>query len=100
MTFRILIDQESGIQTMRLVGWLEGEDVGKLERIVSDTSGPFRLDLTELRSTDRTGVMLLRALHAKGVSFVGASPFIHLLLGIETSRPPPSDGPPASESKK
>jgi hypothetical protein len=99
VTFRITIDEESGIQTVRLAGWLESQGVTELERVVSDRSGPLRLDLTELRSADRAGVMLLRALYAKGESFVGASPFICLLLGIETSRSPPSDGPTPRESK-
>jgi len=99
VTFRITIDQESGIQVVRLAGWLESEDVAELEGVVSDTSGPLRLDVTELRSADQVGVVLLRALHARGVAFAGASPFIRLLLGIETSRPPPSDGPTPRKRK-
>ena len=84
MTFGITSDQESGTQVVRLVGWLEGENVTHLERVVSDTSGPLRLDLTELRSADQDAVKLLRALQASGVSLVGASPFIRLLVGIDT----------------
>jgi len=99
VTLRITIDQESGIQIVRLAGWLETENLTELERVVGDTSGPFRLDLTELRSADRVGTTLLRALHAKGVSLVGASPFIRVLLGIETSRPPPKDSPTPRKPK-
>ena len=100
MTFGITVDQESGIQVVRLAGWLEGEDVTHLERVVSDTSGPLRLDLTELRSADQGAVMLLRALHARGVSFVGASPFIRLLVGIDISGGPEATrgSPAAGES--
>ncbi len=93
MTFRITISEESGVQVMRLAGWLENEAVDELGRALSDTSGPLRLELAELRSANQPGVMLLRALHAGGVSLVGASPFIRQLLGSETSRPPPIDGP-------
>ena len=93
MTFRITIDQESGIQIVRLAGWLEGADVAEFERVVGETSGSLHLDLAELRSADQVGVLLLKALHARGISFVGASPFIRLLLGIEPSRPPPGGEP-------
>ena len=93
MTFRVTIARKSGDQILRLAGWLVTEDVADLEGVVSDTAAPLWLDLTELRSADQAGVTLLRALHARGVGFVGASPFIRVLLGIETSKPPPSDGP-------
>ncbi len=99
MTFRITIDQESGIQIVRLAGWLESADVAELERVVGETSGSLRLDLTELRSADQVGVLVLRALHARGVSFVGVSPFIRLLLGIEPSRPPPTGDPKRSTGR-
>jgi hypothetical protein len=93
VTFRITLDRDSEIQIVRIAGWLESEDVAELERVVSDTSGRLRLDLTELRSADQTGVTLLKALRACGVSFVGASPFIRLLLATEPSRPPPEHRP-------
>ena len=93
MTFRITIDEEAGTRVVRLAGWLEGEVVTELERVLLDTSAALRLDLTELRSADAAGVSCLRALRTKGVSFAGASPFVRLLLGIEASRPPPTGGP-------
>jgi hypothetical protein len=43
--------------------------------------------------------MLLRSLRVRGVSLVGASPFIRLLLGIETSRAPPGDSAEPKERK-
>ena len=93
MTFRITIDQAGGIQVVRLAGWLDAGGVAELERVVADTSGPLRLDLTELRSADQAGVNCLQALHARRVPFVGASPFIRLLLGTETSRTPSKNRP-------
>jgi hypothetical protein len=99
VTFRITIDQAGGIQVVRLAGWLEGGGVAELERVVGDTSGPLRLDLTELRSADQAGVNCLQALHARDVPFVGASPFIRLLLGTETSSAPPKNRPKQRRQK-
>jgi hypothetical protein len=100
VTLRITIDHESRIQVVRLAGWLEAGVVAELERVVGEASGPLRLDLTELRSADQAGVICLRALHGRGASFVGASPFIRLLLGIETSRPPPRGEPKPREQEE
>jgi len=66
---------------MRLEGWLEGEAVAELERVVNGGSGPLRLDLSELRSADTAGLAALRAQRASGAAIVGASPYIRLLLG-------------------
>jgi hypothetical protein len=93
VTLHIALGQESGIQLIRLAGWLEGEAVAELERVVSGRAEPLRLDLAELRSADPAGLTVLRALRARGAGLVGASPYIRLLLGTETSEPPPSGGP-------
>jgi hypothetical protein len=70
-----------GTRVLRLEGWLEGESVAELERVINGGSGPLRLDLTELRSADPAGVDALRVLSAAGASIVGATPYIRLLLG-------------------
>lgn len=81
MSLYIACESDSGVRVMRLEGWLEGEAVAELERIVSVGSGPVRLDLSELRSADTAGLAALRGLRAAGASLVGASPYIKLLLG-------------------
>ena len=81
MTLDIASDSDSGVRIVRLEGWLEGEAVGELERVVTGEAGPLRLDLSELRSADTAGLDALRALRAAGASLVGASPYIRLLLG-------------------
>lgn len=81
MTLYIASDSDSGVRVVRLEGWLEGEAVAELERVVNEESGPLRLDLSELRSVDAAGLDALRALRAAGASLVGASPYIKLLLG-------------------
>jgi hypothetical protein len=81
MTIYIACSSESGIRVVRLEGWLEGEGVAELERVINGDSGSLRLDLSELRSADAAGLAALRALRASGASIVGASPYIKLLLG-------------------
>jgi hypothetical protein len=93
VTLRMALGEESGIQVIRLAGWLEGEAVAELERVASGCADPIRIDLTELRSADPAGLTVLRALQGRGGRLVGASPYIRLLLGTETSAPPPSGGP-------
>jgi hypothetical protein len=54
---RIALDQDSGVQVVRLDGWLEGEAVAELERVMSGCAGALRLDLTHLRSADPAGLI-------------------------------------------
>jgi hypothetical protein len=81
VTLYIASESVSGVRVMRLEGWLEGEAVAELERVVNGGSGPLRLDLSELRSADTVGLAALRAQRASGAVIVGASPYIRLLLG-------------------
>ncbi len=81
MTIYIGCSSDSGVRVVRLEGWLEGEAVAELERVIEGGSGALRLDLSELRSADKAGLTALRAHRAAGASIVGASPYIKLLLG-------------------
>jgi hypothetical protein len=80
VTLYIACDSDADTRVVRLEGWLEGESVAELERVVNGGSGPLRLDLSELRSADAAGLTVLRALRAAGASLVGTSPYIKLLL--------------------
>ena len=81
MTLYIACSLDSGIRVVRVEGWLEGEAVAELDRVISGGPGPLRLDLSELRSADTAGLAALRVLRAGGASIAGASPYIKLLLG-------------------
>jgi len=81
VTLYIACESDSGVRIVRLEGWLEGEAVAELERVVNGESGPLRLELSELRSADAAGLSALRALRTAGASLVGTSPYIKLLLG-------------------
>ena len=80
MTIHISCSSDSGIRIVRIEGWLEGDAVGELERVIDGASENIRLDLSELRSADKAGLAALRAHRAAGGSIVGASPYINLLL--------------------
>ena len=71
MTNYISCSSDSGTRTVRIEGWLEGEAVAELERVVEGASGALRLDLSELRSADKAGLATLRAHRAAGGSSVG-----------------------------
>lgn len=81
MTLRIGCHSDSEARVVRLEGSLEADVVAELERVVSEGSGPIRLELFQLRSVDEAGLAALRSLRAMGATIVGASPYIRLLLG-------------------
>jgi hypothetical protein len=64
-------------------GHLGADVVAELERVVTELSGPVCLDLAGLRLADEAGVEALRALLARGVAVIGASPYFRLLLDLE-----------------
>ena len=80
MSVHITCTWDSGVRVLHLEGWLEGDNVGELERVARGAAEPLRLDLTGLRSTDTAGLEALRALRAQGAVLVGASPYLRLLL--------------------
>ena len=76
-----IVQTLEGTRIVRLEGWLEGEAVAELGRVLAGATGPLRLELSELRSADSAGIAALRALRASGATMIGASPYIRLLLG-------------------
>ncbi len=55
--------------------------VGELERVVAGLSGTVCLHLTGLRSVDEAGLEAVRALRDRGITLMGASRYLRLLLG-------------------
>jgi hypothetical protein len=79
-TLCIAYRSESDGRVVRLEGSLEAENVAELERVLSEGSGPIRLEVSALRSADARGIAVLRTLRAGGASIVGASPHVSELL--------------------
>jgi hypothetical protein len=69
-------------------GRLGANGVAEVERVVVELSGPVCLDLAGLRSADEAGLGVLRALLARGVVVIGASPYFRLLLGVKDQGQP------------
>ncbi len=65
---------------IRIEGALDGEGAAALRRECRSAGTPARLDLSGLRSADRDGIEVLRALAAEGAELTGASPYILRLL--------------------
>jgi anti-anti-sigma regulatory factor len=73
---------------LRVEGRLVGAWVPELQRVAEErlTAGAaMALDLTGLEFADGAGAALLRALRDRGVSLVGPSPFVALL--VDRARP-------------
>ncbi len=97
MTVRIAIGADAEGVIVEVAGRLDGDGAVELEAAVASLSGPVRLDLADLRSTDAAGLTLLRDLRARGVSLTRMSPYHRLLLeGAGGSAPSPVAPPEGS----
>jgi len=65
---------------LRVAGSLSGSDVLVLEDSVASQRLPKRIDLSELEFMDSEGASALLSLEARGVTLVGAEPYVELLL--------------------
>jgi hypothetical protein len=81
MTLRITPSGPGPPARFALDGRLTGDEVAELRRVVAEVEGHVALDLTGLQFADRPGVNVLRELKAQGARFIGASPYLELLLG-------------------
>lgn len=86
MPIRVDASREGEVNVLTVHGWLTREDVGELMRCVEEADSEPVLDLTELRTADRTGLEALRSLASKGITLRRAPP--HLALQLEG----PADG--------
>jgi hypothetical protein len=81
MTIRITVIQEGEVSRLRVDGRLVGDDSAELLRVCDDLPGPKTLELGGLRFVDARAIGVLRHLQVQGIAFVGASPYVRLLLG-------------------
>jgi hypothetical protein len=79
---RIDVTETEGIPTIALSGNLLAPWVPEVRHACA-RSGPgarSRLDLSELRYADATGVELLRGLQREGIEIIGSNPYSRALL--------------------
>lgn len=75
----ITVEREPAGTRVKVDGWLTGDGVAELGRVV-DAAAPTSLLLTDLRGADAEGLSLLRRLIAEGMAIVGLSTYIQLML--------------------
>ena len=83
MRLRITETKEGSAKVIRIEGELLAEGVSELERVCQEAAAPLRLDVTELRLVDSSGISSIRSLAEEGAQLSGLSPYIKLLLSRE-----------------
>ncbi len=73
------IDAEDGT-VLQIAGHLSADGVAALERVCCEVRWPLRLDLSDLRNVDDTGLAAIRELVAQGAELADVPPFTALLL--------------------
>jgi hypothetical protein len=81
VTIRISVLQEGESSRLRVDGQLVGDDSAELQRVYEDLPGAKTVDLGGVLFIDGRAATMLRNLQAGGATFVGASPYIRLVLG-------------------
>ena len=80
MTLKVALTEDPGPRTVALHGRLDVESLAAFAGIAAGLSPGMRCDLTELKSADDVGVVVLSELRGRGVELVGASPYLELCL--------------------
>jgi len=80
VTLKVGVLDDAGARTVALHGRLDVESLAAFAGIAAGLAPGARCDLTELRSADDVGVVVLAHLRERGVALVGASPYLELLL--------------------
>jgi hypothetical protein len=86
MRLRIDRSEVAGTVTVRIAGWIESAGVDELKRACEGVSPQFRLDLSELRAADPSGVDALLDLEQAGAELIGVPPYIGVLLSSRRRR--------------
>jgi hypothetical protein len=71
--------------SVKVDGWLGGDGVPELVRVLDAAVAPVRLLAHDLRGADAAGVSALRRLADGGTRIDGLSPYLQLLLGVPTN---------------
>jgi anti-anti-sigma regulatory factor len=80
MLFKITREQDDSGVRMHIDGDLNHEALSELAAVCEKTEGPLTIDLSGLRSPDRTIVKALQQLAHAGVKLEGASPYLSIQL--------------------
>ena len=86
MRLRIDRSEDAGVVTIRVAGWIESAGVDELKRACEGAPSQLRLDLSELRAADPSGVDALLDLEQAGAELIGVPPYIAVLLSSRRRR--------------
>jgi len=73
---------------IRVDGWLTGEGVTELVRVLNSAPAPIRVLAHDLRGADAAGLSVLGRLAGEGVPLDGLSPYIQLMLAKPANAEP------------
>jgi len=77
---RISVVEEPAATIVRVDGWLAGDGVAELVRVLEAAAAPARLLVHDLRGADAAGISVLRLHEGRGVPLEGLSTYIRLML--------------------
>ena len=80
MTLKVGVVDDAGPRTVALYGRLDVESLAAFAGIAAGLAPGMRCDLTELKSADDVGVVVLAHLLSRGVELVGLSPYLEMCL--------------------
>ncbi len=82
MKLRLEVKNDGPTRTVEVHGELVKEALPELDRLCRPRAG-LVIDLSNLRHVDSHATTRLRELSASGVTLVGASPFISMLIQVD-----------------
>ncbi len=80
MNVRITSTNDEERKILHIAGRLQSADVSELNKEITSDIGSLVIDLSELQSADKAGIMRLGELSAAGAEFRGVSPYLQMLL--------------------
>jgi len=92
MPIRVETIAEASGTLIKIDGWFRAEDIDDFVRLCEQLDRLVALDLTDLQSIDRGAIGVFLELVASGVELRAASPYVGLLLRLETENA--ANGPP------
>ena len=84
----ITVSEEPDGTSIRVDGWLAGDGVAELVRVLDSAVPPARLFVHDLRGVDAAGLSVLSRLAGQGISLDGLSPYLQLTLASPASLEP------------
>jgi hypothetical protein len=87
VTLKVGVVDAAGPRTVALSGRLDVESMAAFALVAAGLVPGTRCDLTELKSADDVGVVVLTHLRERGVELVGASPYLEMLLEHASENP-------------